>query len=294
MIKGTFKGCYIANFSNQIRENFGFLTNEICIQFCESIKKDFASLIGTECFCGNSLNETNLVFNDECFYKCNGNQSQFCGGFNRVSVFEIINVQFFLSCSKSGEKYKKINCSIYLNITSPSTSPLKLSNFESDNNATIQIDFGDQDLRNLSIQPNLEVIIEKIYNETGTFRIKAILMNTPLNNTASVKIERVSIEIDSNNDYQGCFFDRYPYEMYPITYVSKLNMSNKFCQDFCGIFDTNYSATYNGDSCSCGNTFGSFNRPKYNTKCDLVCTGNKSEKCGGKNLLPFSIFISDT
>ncbi|CAF0900880.1 unnamed protein product [Brachionus calyciflorus] len=297
MIKGVYKGCFLANFSNQIRQNFGFLTNEICIQFCESIKKDFASLIGTECFCGNSLNETNLVFNDECFYKCNGNQSQFCGGFNRFSVFEIINVQFFLLCSKSGEKYKKTNCSIYLNITSPSSSsssPLTVSNFKSNNNATIQIDFGDQDLRNISIEPNLEVKIEKIYNETGTFRIKAILMNTPLNNKASVKIERVSIEIDSNNDYQGCFYDRYPYEMYPITYVSKLNMSNKFCQEFCGIFSTDYSATYNGDSCSCGNKFGGFNRPKNNIKCELTCTGNKSEICGGKNLLPFSIFISDT
>ncbi|CAF1064137.1 unnamed protein product, partial [Brachionus calyciflorus] len=293
MAVGTFRGCFKTDFNNQSMGIFGFLTNEVCIQYCDWIKKDFASLIGTNCYCGNHLNESNQVDTDECFYKCNGNQSQSCGGFDRFSVYKITKLEFYLFCLKIGEKFKKINCSIYLNSTSPSSLSSNTSGSILEKNASVLIDFGDLDHKYLSIKSNTEIFIEKAYNETGTFKIKAVLLNTPLNNSATIKIERYSMEIDFKNEYQGCFFDRFPYEMHDFVYVNKLIMNNKFCQEFCGFYGFNFSSTFNGDTCSCGNNFGSYNGPKYKIKCDKRCVGVQSDICGGRVFRPYSVFISE-
>lgn len=62
------------------------------------------------------------------------------------------------------------------------------------------------------------------------------------------------------------------------------------CEFVCLNFGFNFSATYNGNSCSCGNSFGSYNGAK---NCDSECSGNSSDFCGGKIFYPFSVYSSD-
>ncbi|CAF0941790.1 unnamed protein product [Brachionus calyciflorus] len=152
--------------------------------------------------------------------------------------------------------------------------------------SVVLIDFGDLDNKYL-------IFIEKAYKETETFTIKAVLLNTPLNNSTTIKIERYSMEIDFKNEYQGCFFDRFPYQMHDFVYVNKLIMNNKFCQEFCGFYGVNFSSTFNGDTCSYGNNFGSYNGPKYKIKFDKRCVGVQSDICRGRVFKPYSVFISE-
>lgn len=67
-------------------------------------------------------------------------------------------------------------------------------------------------------------------------------------------------------------------------------MTNKMCETVCSKFEYNYFGTFNGQSCSCGNSFGSYNRA-FN--CDVRCSGNSNEFCGGKIFYPFSVYYSD-
>lgn len=104
------------------------------------------------------------------------------------------------------------------------------------------------------------------------------------------KVTRSFLEINHENDYQGCYYDRIPYEINELVFVNKDKMTNKMCQMVCSNFGYNFSATYNQYHCSCGNLFGSYNRAN---NCDLKCPGDFSEFCGGKVFYPFSVYNSD-
>ncbi|CAF1044908.1 unnamed protein product, partial [Brachionus calyciflorus] len=158
----------------------------------------------------------------------------------------------------------------------------------------VLIDLGDDDdLRTFSLEENKSLVINKTYYETGTYRIKAILLDTPLNNTDYINVRRKMLEVDNKNNYQGCFYDRKPFEMDDVVYVNKFNMTNALCEEICANYGYNFSSTYNGYKCSCGDSFGLYNSPKVNESCSNLCSGNESEICGGRRLRSYGIFNSD-
>jgi hypothetical protein len=102
-----------------------------------------------------------------------------------------------------------------------------------------------------------------------------------------------SLEIDYENDYQGCYYDRIPFDMGEVIYVNPTNMSNKICQEVCRNYGYTFSSTYNGYNCSCGNLFGSYTKANNSQSCYLNCSGNKSEICGGSTYRSVGVFYSD-
>lgn len=66
------------------------MTNKRCVAACQA---DGFSLAGTEysgeCFCGNAYANGGGNPGDGCNMKCNGDQTQFCGGPNRLSVWTL-------------------------------------------------------------------------------------------------------------------------------------------------------------------------------------------------------------
>lgn len=55
----------------------------------------------------------------------------------------------------------------------------------------VLIDFGDQESFNVTLIKNSENIVSKIYKKSGTFRINAFLIGTPLNSSAQITSKKI-------------------------------------------------------------------------------------------------------
>jgi hypothetical protein len=82
-------GCFVDKADRDLTESLSISrtnTIEYCRQFCEGFTY-FGTEDRKECFCGNSYGKHGQVNESECNMKCNGNQSQTCGGLWRLSVY---------------------------------------------------------------------------------------------------------------------------------------------------------------------------------------------------------------
>lgn len=66
----------------------GDMTLETCATFCAGYKY-FATEYSAECYCGNTLHSTSAnVSLSDCSMTCAGNPLQYCGGPNRIELYE--------------------------------------------------------------------------------------------------------------------------------------------------------------------------------------------------------------
>lgn len=99
------------------------------------------------------------------------------------------------------------------------------------------------------------------------------------------------VEKDLENDYQGCFYDIYPFKMSICILVNTFSMTNEMCNDFCELNEFNFYSTFAGNKCSCGNEFGY--KTKQTNECFKTCSGNSSQICGGSFYASFKVYNSD-
>jgi hypothetical protein len=68
------------------------MTLENCAAFCTG-HKYFATEYAAECYCGNTLHATSTNASlDDCSMPCSGNPAQYCGGPNRIELYETDDV----------------------------------------------------------------------------------------------------------------------------------------------------------------------------------------------------------
>ncbi|KAF2119334.1 hypothetical protein BDV96DRAFT_343140 [Lophiotrema nucula] len=90
----NYTGCHTDAVGARILlQNYSFdsnMTVEKCGAFCNGAKY-FGTEYGGECYCGDEFaNPTTLVDETECSFMCSGNKLEYCGGANRVSLWEKI------------------------------------------------------------------------------------------------------------------------------------------------------------------------------------------------------------
>ena len=69
------------------------------------------------------------------------------------------------------------------------------------------------------------------------------------------------------------------------TGVSSTSMTIEGCLDACANMGLNLAGVEYSRECFCGNTIIGDNRPIDPSKCNMVCTGNINELCGGAGAL---------
>lgn len=91
--KPEYLGCFIDNEERDIKGSFlrtKTMTNEACISTCqEQGYKIAGTQYGEQCFCGNSYGKFNRASDADCSAKCAGDDSQYCGGGWRNSVYRV-------------------------------------------------------------------------------------------------------------------------------------------------------------------------------------------------------------
>jgi hypothetical protein len=86
-----FLGCYTDSTGSRTLSDTFQYSSEMTVEFCASFC-DGANYFGleyfSECFCGASLLESSTLQPEtDCSFLCSGNNSQYCGGSNRLSVY---------------------------------------------------------------------------------------------------------------------------------------------------------------------------------------------------------------
>ncbi|KAL0938531.1 WSC domain-containing protein-like protein 3 [Colletotrichum truncatum] len=92
------------------------MTTEVCAAFCKQGNWQFMGVeYSRECFCGSSTNSGSVPAPlQECNMKCQGNQSEFCGGNNRLGLYQLLPL---------GGASSSVVISSILSSSSPSSSP---------------------------------------------------------------------------------------------------------------------------------------------------------------------------
>eukprot|EP00903_Cladosiphon_okamuranus_P021312 g19583.t1 len=88
-------GCSVDS-DNRVMEEGPYVANpmsaEICWGYCAAEDKDFeyfGTQYGEECFCAKTLSDTVSLDYDGCDYSCAGKESEICGGYYAISVYDI-------------------------------------------------------------------------------------------------------------------------------------------------------------------------------------------------------------
>jgi len=94
-----------------------------------------------------------------------------------------------------------------------------------------------------------------------------------------------------HSGYLGCFLEENNSEdlNYTAIYYSS-SMTIGLCREACYNLNYEYAGLEGGNKCSCGNSFGSFGESPGS--CEISCTGDCSENCGGNGYdSVFSTFL---
>jgi hypothetical protein len=93
-----FQGCYVEQTSGRALKDASTssssMTVDTCIQYCASKSMAWAGVeYGKECYCSNSIaaniaSPANDPVSGGCNMPCAGNNTQFCGGSSRLSVYQ--------------------------------------------------------------------------------------------------------------------------------------------------------------------------------------------------------------
>ncbi|KAF9873174.1 hypothetical protein CkaCkLH20_09337 [Colletotrichum karsti] len=87
------KGCYTDSPSTRALSfkvpNFGNFSAAQCVSQCSTLNYQYAGLeYGSECWCGNSIDNGNAPASSGCDMACVGNHADTCGGAGRVNIYQ--------------------------------------------------------------------------------------------------------------------------------------------------------------------------------------------------------------
>lgn len=87
----TYAGCFTDSVASRVLSNVyvadAGMTVEVCAATCKGYAW-FGTEYGAECYCGEMLENSTKVGEGECGMVCGGDEGEFCGGGNRLSLYQ--------------------------------------------------------------------------------------------------------------------------------------------------------------------------------------------------------------
>ncbi|OAG03405.1 WSC-domain-containing protein [Paraphaeosphaeria sporulosa] len=151
-----FIGCYAEPSGKTVSLNAttsNIMTVEWCATWCGSAYTYFGLEYSQECTCGNALNpKSTLVDPSQCNYPCKGSNSEYCGGLNRMQVYQMSSVVSSTASSvlptlvttstmssTSTVLVTPSSSSVSTGIITPSTTPSSISSFTSSSTSQVVV-----------------------------------------------------------------------------------------------------------------------------------------------------------
>ncbi|KAI2467216.1 putative glyoxal oxidase [Annulohypoxylon bovei var. microspora] len=228
---------------------------ENCTAACQVAGYILAGIkYGDECYCGNSISNGAMPAEDGCDMPCNANNSEVCGGSNRLNVYNF-NMKYTLPRSSSSSSIALVLSST-VSLTAASSSPINT-------------------IRNI---PRIAAV-----DPTTSTSIASSAASTPTS--------PLQPSIVGNYNWYGCQTEATNVRALSLFTYADDAMTLDSCEAFCSGQATTYFGVEYARECYCGNGFGTGSVSAPASDCSMLCAGDQSEYCGAGNRL--SVYIKN-
>lgn len=179
--------------------------------------------------------------------KCSGNSTQFCGGSNRINIYQYLS--------------KAIVSSILSSTASPTPTPTLISS-------------------SIPLSTSVSTSTPKASSAAPSVASSSpsLAASSTPPSTATPKVGWV---------YQGCYVDNAGGRSLPYGATFQGDLTNDKCRTACRAAGYIYAGTEYGGECYCGNALQNGGAPASDGEagCNMACKGTVTETCGGPNRL---------
>ncbi|KAF4830329.1 WSC domain-containing protein [Colletotrichum tropicale] len=320
-------GCYSEGTGGRALTNgvgvTGAMTVAKCTAACQNLGFILAGVeYAGECYCGNSPANGGASVVDGCNMVCNGNSSEYCGGPNRLNVYDYKHSYLPLPSSTSSAAPTSSSTSSSSSIAFSSSSTIRSSSSSSSvfsSSSTIIPTSSSSAVSSTSASSSLTAaaVISSSSTSSSAFvspsssasssltaagvsSSSSSLFVSSLTSATSVISSSSSSSISSatptptgpsqpatvgNWNYYGCQTEATNARALPSTNFGDDAMTIEKCVAFCGGAGYTFAGLEWSRECWCGNTFSAGSAIAPSSDCSMTCSGNKFQYCGNGNRL---------
>ncbi|EEU38288.1 uncharacterized protein NECHADRAFT_34566, partial [Fusarium vanettenii 77-13-4] len=303
----TYQGCYSepsggrALSSDRTSDTVG-MTNEMCVAFCQAGGYLYAGTeYSQECYCGNTIGGDNIPDISQCSMQCKGNIFSYCGAGNRLSVWKITQPEksagpvtafngaaVYTGCYIDGGAGGRTlpgvvftGSSVSLDTCFAFCKKLNFPLFGMEYGRECYCGYAPK--TQSSIAPDGDCRMPcagDASQKCGAGNRISIWNNTLYTPMASPESFNIQPQ------YLGCYTEGKKGLALGKAKTSNSKMTVEVCANYCANKGLAFMGVQNGQDCYCSNagpSSGSVEAPEK--ECNVVCKGNKGQKCGAANRL---------
>ncbi|CAJ2507996.1 Uu.00g091820.m01.CDS01 [Anthostomella pinea] len=270
------------------------MTLELCASLCASFTY-WGTEDGRECYCGNTLNALSTpTAEGGCNMACAGNGFEYCGAGNRLELYELETASSS-SAVATLTSSSSTAASIVPSTSSSATSLTTLSAVSS-GTATRASVITSSSLAassassfTSSSSPSSSEVATSSGTLSAVISSSAALPTTSGSTASSSSSTTASATLRheptvSSYVFQGCWTEGNGVRALSAKMTSSASeMTLGACADYCA--DYHYFGAEYGGECYCGNVPDASSNQTALADCNMLCTGNKLQYCGGGNAL---------
>ncbi|KAH7276186.1 hypothetical protein B0J15DRAFT_476657 [Fusarium solani] len=303
----TYQGCYAeatngrALSSDRTADTVG-MTNEMCVAFCQAGGYLYAGTeYSQECYCGNTIGGDNIPDISQCSMQCKGNIFSYCGAGNKLSVWKITQPEkpagpitafngaaVYTGCYTDGGPGGRTlpgavftGSSVSLDTCFAFCKKLNFPLFGMEYGRECYCGYAPK--TRSAIAPDGDCRMPcagDASQKCGAGNRISIWNNTLYMPMASPE----SFNIQPH--YLGCYTEGKQGLALGKAKTSDSKMTVEVCANYCANKNLAFMGLQNGQDCYCSNagpSSGSVEAPEK--ECNVVCKGNKAQKCGAAERL---------
>ena len=215
--------------------------------------------------------------------KCTGDATELCGGSNRLTLYthnSAVKVQAKFAFAQ--HKASLTSSALQISTSSLSTSSSSSTSSQSAILAKSTAKFPHQSSSSTS-----KTTSQSSSTTTNTRKSLSTTSKSSTHTTSTTSkttLRPTPSQTIGSYSYLGCANQTSPIALIGMSKTDSKEMTTEACQKYC--LDNNYglAATQNGDTCYCGNGLQSYSAVGQKS-CNVPCTGNNTEVCGGAKSL---------
>ncbi|CAO1628788.1 unnamed protein product [Sympodiomycopsis kandeliae] len=305
-------------------------TVESCTAACSAAGYSITGLQGNTCFCGNALSyQSAKVVDKGCSFTCPGNSAELCGGTSRLSIYSSSTPASRpkSAVAQTAGTFKYQGCYVDSGPRTLSGSASAGDNMSADKCAancagyqyfgveyarecycgnTINnvaagsegecnyICMGDNtqicggssriNIYNNTVNPSTSTSTTAVATSTATATATAA-------STSTAAVPASTLSNDAN--YKNCYVDNTSGRILPVQAYSDGNNSAARCSKACSDQGYSISGTQYSSECWCGSQLGTGQSIAPSSDCNMACSGNSTQACGGPNRLSVYSTLAD-
>ncbi|KAJ9157373.1 Glyoxal oxidase-like protein [Pleurostoma richardsiae] len=219
-----------------------------------------------ECYCGNTIANGGKLATDGCNMLCNGNSSEYCGGPDRLNVYDYLMEYPVSTSSSAASSTSTIATSVVV-----SSSTIATSVASSSTAVTSVASSSTSSLASTSLSSSSSVANTILASTSSSSSAAA----TPTGPTQPASIGAYS--------WYGCQTEATAARALSAATFAADTMTLEACAAFCTGY-TYFGVEY-ARECYCGNSFNAGSVAAPATDCSFLCAGDSFEYCGAGNRL---------